>query len=96
MLMVRKIVLSIIAILAVSFAAIAQNAQVSGTVVDEAGTPVIGAAVVVDGTSIGTVTDVNGGFKLSAPANGTIIVSFVGYDKGNHSLDFLLVHKISS
>ena len=80
MLMVRKIVLSIIAILAVSFAAIAQNAQVSGTVADEAGAPVIGAAVVVDGTSIGTVTDVNGGFRLSAPANGTIVVSFVGYE----------------
>ena len=96
MLMVRKIVLSIIAILAVSFAAIAQNAQVSGTVVDEAGTPVIGAAVVVDGTSIGTVTDVNGGFKLSAPANGTIIVSFVGYEEakvaiaGKTSLNIVL------
>ena len=64
MLMVRKIVLSIIAVLAVSFAAIAQNVQVSGTVADESGAPVIGAAVVVDGTSIGTVTGVDGSFKL--------------------------------
>ena len=81
MLMVRKIVLSIIAVLAVSFAAIAQNVQVSGTVADESGAPVIGAAVVVDGTSIGTVTGVDGSFKLSAPANGTITVSFVGYEE---------------
>ena len=81
MLMVRKIVLSIIAVLAVSFVALAQNQQVSGTVVDEAGAPVIGAAVVVDGTSIGTVTGVDGSFKLSAPANGTITVSFVGYEE---------------
>ena len=80
MLMVRKIVLSIIAVLAVSFAAIAQNVQVSGTVADESGAPVIGAAVVVDGTSIGTTTGVDGGFKLSAPANGTITVSFVGFE----------------
>jgi TonB-linked SusC/RagA family outer membrane protein len=79
--MVRKIVLSIIAVLAVSFAAIAQNVQVSGTVADESGAPVIGAAVVVDGTSIGTVTGVDGSFKLSAPANGTITVSFVGYEE---------------
>ena len=79
--MVRKIVLSIIAVLAVSFVALAQNQQVSGTVVDEAGAPVIGAAVVVDGTSIGTVTGVDGSFKLSAPANGTITVSFVGYEE---------------
>ncbi|MBQ2430026.1 MAG: carboxypeptidase-like regulatory domain-containing protein, partial [Alistipes sp.] len=78
--MVRKIVLSIIAVLAVSFAAIAQNVQVSGTVADESGAPVIGAAVVVDGTSIGTTTGVDGGFKLSAPANGTITVSFVGFE----------------
>ena len=81
MLMVRKIVLSIIAVLAVSFAALAQNAQVTGTVADESGAPVIGAAVVVDGTSIGTVTGVDGSFKLSAPANGTITVSFVGYEE---------------
>ena len=81
MLMVRKIVLSIIAVLAVCFVALAQNAQVSGTVADESGAPVIGAAVVVDGTSIGTVTGVDGSFKLSAPANGTITVSFVGYEE---------------
>ena len=80
MLMVRKIVLSIIAVLAVSFVALAQNQQVSGTVVDEAGAPVVGAAVVVDGTTIGTVTGVDGSFKLSAPANGTIVVSYVGYE----------------
>ena len=80
MLMVRKIVLSIIAVLAVSFAALAQNKQVSGTVVDEAGSAIVGAAVVVDGTSIGTTTGVDGDFKLSAPANGTLTVSFVGYE----------------
>ena len=79
--MVRKIVLSIIAVLAVSFAAIAQNVQVSGTVADESGAPILGAAVVVDGTSIGTTTGVDGSFKLSAPANGTITVSFVGYEE---------------
>ena len=96
MLMVRKIVLSIIAVLAVSFAAIAQNVQVSGTVADESGAPVIGAAVVVDGTSIGTVTGVDGSFKLSAPANGTITVSFVGYEEvktpiaGKTSINFVL------
>ena len=80
MLMVRKIVLSIIAVLAVSFAALAQNKQVSGTVVDAAGAALVGAAVVVAGTSIGTTTGVDGDFKLSAPANGTLTVSFVGYE----------------
>lgn len=52
--------------------------QVRGTVVDEAGEPVIGATVQIKGTSQGTVTDYDGNFNLSAPANGTLVVSYVG------------------
>ena len=47
MLMVRKIVLSIVALLAVGFAAYAQTRQVSGTVKDEAGNAIVGASVIV-------------------------------------------------
>ena len=79
MLMVRKIVLSIIAVLAVSFAAIAQNKQVTGTVVDGAGAPIVGASVSVENSTVGTITGANGDFKLAAPANGTLVVSFIGY-----------------
>ena len=80
MLMVRKIVLSIAAVLMfVGFAA-AQNKQITGTVTGPDGNPVAGASVAVDGTSLGTTTDVRGGFTLSAPANGTLIVSFIGYN----------------
>ena len=52
--------------------------QVRGTVVDESGEPVIGATIQIQGTSQGTVTDVNGNFNLSAPAGGTLVVSYVG------------------
>lgn len=52
--------------------------QVRGTVVDEAGDPVIGATIQVQGTSQGTVTNVEGNFNLSAPTGGTLIVSYVG------------------
>lgn len=52
--------------------------QVRGTVVDEAGEPVIGATVQLKGTSQGTVTDIDGNFSLSAPANGTLVISYVG------------------
>ena len=48
MLMVRKIVLSIIAVLTVCSVAFAQNLQVTGTVKDAAGKAVVGAAVFVD------------------------------------------------
>ena len=59
MLMVRKIVLSIMAVLAVCFVAFAQNLQVTGTVKDAAGNPVVGAAVFVEGTTVGTTTGVD-------------------------------------
>lgn len=52
--------------------------QVRGTVVDETGQPVIGATIQIKGTSQGTVTDVDGRFNLSAPANGTLVISYVG------------------
>ena len=80
MLMVRKIVLSIAAVLMFVGLAAAQNKQITGTVTGPDGNPVAGASVAVDGTSLGTTTDVRGGFTLSAPANGTLIVSFIGYN----------------
>ena len=79
--MVRKIVLSIVAVLAVSFAALAQNKQVSGTVTNSDGLAVAGATVIVEGTTNGVITDTNGAFNLSAPANGTLVVSFLGYEE---------------
>ena len=80
MLMVRKIVLSIVAVLAVSFAALAQNMQVTGTVVDEAGYAIVGATVVVDGTNAGAVTGESGHFSVNAPKNGSLTISFIGYE----------------
>jgi len=58
---------------------ITAQTQVRGTVVDDAGEPVIGATIQIQGTSQGTVTDYDGNFVLSAPANGTLVVSYVGY-----------------
>ena len=80
MLMVRKIVLSIIAVLTIGFAALAQNQQVTGTVIDQSGNAVVGATVMVDGTTIGTTTDVNGDFSINAPRNGKLVISFIGYE----------------
>ena len=67
MLMVRKIVLSIVAILSLSFVAVAQNKQVTGTVKDNGGNPIAGALILVDGTTnLGTVSEATGEFKLMA------------------------------
>ena len=58
---------------------ITAQTQVRGTVVDETGETVIGATIQIKGTTQGTVTDYDGNFVLSAPANGTLVVSYVGY-----------------
>ncbi|MBO5626714.1 MAG: TonB-dependent receptor [Prevotella sp.] len=57
----------------------AQIIKVSGQVVDQDGEPLIGATVRVKGSQTGSVTDIDGNFQLDAPANGTLVVSYVGY-----------------
>ena len=59
---------------------LAQNRKITGTVVSaEDNEPVIGAAVVVRGTQIGIVTDVDGVFSLEVPASAkTLVISYLG------------------
>ncbi len=52
----------------------------SGTVTNAEGKPIAGATVLVEGTSTGTTTNTDGKFSVSAPANGTLAVSFIGYE----------------
>ncbi len=56
-----------------------QTETINGTVVDDAGAPVVGAAVLQKGTSNGTITDIDGKFSLNVTANSTIVVSCIGY-----------------
>jgi len=60
--------------------ATAQTRQITGTVISaEDDQPVIGASVVVKGTTTGTVTDYDGKFSLTVPSNATtVVVSYVG------------------
>ncbi len=57
-----------------------QNKKVTGTVVDNYGDPVIGANVVVKGTTIGNITDVNGTFTVeNVPDNAVLQISYIGF-----------------
>src|SRR5674476_1535734 len=64
-------------LMVVSSSLFAQNI-VTGSVKDDTGQTLPGVSVVVKGTTIGTVTDINGKYSLSIPANATLIFSFVG------------------
>ena len=56
-----------------------QSLKVSGKVTDTSDMPVPGVSIVVKGTSLGVITDANGGYSLSnVPANATLVFSFVG------------------
>lgn len=57
----------------------AQNRMVQGTVIDNTGEPVIGANVRVSGTTRGTITDINGVFKIEASAKDKLTITFIGY-----------------
>ena len=64
----------------IGFTAQAQNKTIRGTVIDDTGAPVVGAAVVVVGnTSIGAVTGVDGTYRLNVPANANVEFSCIGY-----------------
>ena len=56
---------------------------VKGTVNDEAGEPVIGATVNVQGSQKGTITDFDGNFSVEAAPNATLVISYVGYETQN-------------
>ena len=52
---------------------------VKGQVVDEKGEPVIGANVIVEGTTNGMITDLDGNFSLQCPVGSTLKASYIGY-----------------
>lgn len=59
----------------------AQSFEANGVVIDEEGLALIGATVVLDGTTTGTTTNLDGEFKISVPnPNSTLTISYIGYD----------------
>lgn len=64
---------------AVSVQSVQQANTIKGKVVDSNGDPVIGASVVIKGTSKGAITDLEGVYSLDAPVGSTIVVSYIGY-----------------
>ena len=94
--LVRKLIVGLLCICSFT-ATFGQNATVSGVVKDDTGEPVIGAGVLVKGTTSGTITDVEGHFSFRADdLNGTLVVSFVGMEtqeipmKGKGSFNVVL------
>ena len=58
----------------------AQNIKVTGVVTDSEKLPIMGAAVMVSGTSIGTATDLDGNFEIDVPTGAILEISSIGYE----------------
>ncbi|MDH5247706.1 MAG: TonB-dependent receptor [Cyclobacteriaceae bacterium] len=75
----KKLSLSLAMMLMLVFVVHAQEKLVTGTVVDENGAGMPGVNVIVRGTAVGSVTDINGAFSLNAKESDVLAFTFVGY-----------------
>ncbi|MCK9344258.1 MAG: SusC/RagA family TonB-linked outer membrane protein, partial [Massilibacteroides sp.] len=56
-----------------------EGTTIKGTILDVTGLPIIGANVTIKGTTIGTITDLDGNFSLQIPQNAILTISYIGY-----------------
>ena len=75
-----KSIVALTCLLLTSASAFAQTKTVTGTVTDAANEPLIGASVLVQGTSTGTITDMDGNFSIDVNPNQILTISFIGYE----------------
>ncbi|KAA6346722.1 TonB-dependent receptor SusC [termite gut metagenome] len=64
-----------------------QNKSVSGTVTDADGNSIIGAGILIKGFTQGTITDLDGRFTLDVPSGAVLVVSYVGYESKEVSVE---------
>lgn len=74
----RLVVMTLASLILTTGAIWAQNVKVSGTVSDVNGEPLIGAYVLLQGTTQGTSTDIDGKYVIDVPANGTLVFQLMG------------------
>lgn len=74
----RFVLMSLVALLFSVNAAFAQNIEVTGSVTDKSGEPLIGVYVMVKGTVIGTSTDVDGKYTISVPSDASLVFTLIG------------------
>ena len=78
--MIKRTIFTLLAfVLFCTQLAVAQTG-VSGIVMDDASEPLIGATVMVKGTTIGTVTNIDGAFQVNAKKGDVLVISYVGYE----------------
>ena len=72
--------LNILFVFFLSFVTSIGVAQISGKVTDSKGEALIGASVIIEGTSVGTITDIDGNYNIQAQNGQSLVFAYVGYD----------------
>ncbi|MEX0944324.1 MAG: TonB-dependent receptor [Balneolaceae bacterium] len=96
-----KAFLSMILVVFIQSTAFGQQIDVSGTVTGEDGNSIPGVSILVQGTSTGTTTNIDGEYSLTAPSDGTLIFSYIGYIRqevainGRNTIDIVLQESIA-
>lgn len=94
--MIRKIVITLAAIIGLAAVAAAQNLTVTGSVTDWEGYPLEGATVLVKGTTAGVTVDPEGRYEITVQDDAVLVASYLGYVsqekpvRGEHTLNFIL------
>jgi TonB-dependent starch-binding outer membrane protein SusC len=98
----KRLGLLTVMLLVVSMVTAHAQSSVSGTIIDETGSPIPGVSILEKGTSNGTTTDTNGKYTISVGPNATLIFSFIGYASqeasaaGRTTLDVTLQPDVTS
>lgn len=77
--MVKKLLITLTVLLGACFSASAQQLQITGSVKDQAGVPVTGATILIEGTTIGTTSNADGSYSITASPDAVLLVSFIGF-----------------
>ncbi len=97
----RELGMSLMLALVLCGTALGQQIAVSGTVTSEAGAPLQGVTVRIQGTNVRTTTDLLGRYSITAPADGVLVVAFIGYRAlgvnvgGRTTVDILMEESIA-
>ena len=75
----KKLCLLMLLLISCHLNILAQGKIITGVILDKTGETVIGASVLVKGTTNGTITGVDGDYSLKAPVGSVLEISFIGY-----------------
>lgn len=96
-----KTVLSMMLVVFIHGNAFGQQVQVTGTVTGEDGMSIPGVSILLQGTNVGTTTNIDGEYTLSVPSDGVLIFSFIGYIRqeipvdGRSTIDVVLQESVA-